>query len=162
MNLQEVYAIGLKHAIRNIVRNGGTVDGENIIIPVQQPIAVQFEKSFEGLFPVDRFPVQWKEKDKVLAFSFEGTGFVLTGEAAPWAGTNPTVLSADVVIDGEKTATHLWPVSYTTRSNELCWNYSLPNGKHTVEVRIANPDPAFPVRVGQAIIYSDKPLTGFK
>lgn len=160
MSLNSVYDIGYKHAIENIEKNGGKVSGDKISIVAQQPNAVKFEKSFDGLYPIVRMPVLWKEKDKVAFFEFEGTGFVLTGDASPWASTSDYVYQAEVYIDGKKTETHLAPVSYRTRTNELCWNYNLPKGKHSVEVRIANPSDDHKINLGEAIIYSDKPVDG--
>lgn len=162
MSLNSVYEIGYKHAIQNIEKNGGEVSGDKISIAAQQPKAVKFEKSFGGLYPIVRMPVQWKEKDKTAFFEFEGTGFVLTGDASPWASTSDYVYQAEVYIDGKKTETHLAPVSYRTRSNELCWNYDLPKGKHSVEVRIVNPSADHKINLGEAIIYSDQPVDGIQ
>ena len=162
MSLNTVYNIGYKHAIANIEKNGGKVSGDKIIIAAQEPKTVKFEKSFDGLYPVARIPVQWKEKDKVALFEFEGTGFVLTGDASPWASTSDYVYQAEVYVDGKKTETHPVPVSYRTRSNELCWNYDLPKGKHSVEIKIANPSADHKVNLGEAIIYADHPVDGIQ
>jgi hypothetical protein len=40
MSLNDVYAIGVKHALENIKRNGGSVDGDNIVLKAQQPMPV--------------------------------------------------------------------------------------------------------------------------
>src|ERR1700733_3309062 len=45
MSLNSVYEIGLKHALKNIERNGGGIDGETIQLPIQTPVKVKFEKS---------------------------------------------------------------------------------------------------------------------
>jgi hypothetical protein len=39
MSLNDVYDIGLKHALQNIERNGGKVSGDNVTIAVQRPVA---------------------------------------------------------------------------------------------------------------------------
>ena len=65
-------------------------------------------------------------------------------------------------VDGKKTETHPVPVSYRTRSNELCWNYDLPKGKHSVEIKIANPSADHKVNLGEAIIYADHPVDGIQ
>lgn len=162
MSLNSVYEIGYKHALQNIEKSGGKISGDKISIPVQQPKAVKFEKSFDGLYPVVRIPLEWKEKDKVISFEFEGTGFVLTGDASPWASISDYVYQAEVYIDGKKAGTHFVPVSYRTRSNELCWNYDLAKGKHIVELRISNPSADHKINLGEAIIYSDKPVDGIQ
>ena len=48
MSLNAVYEIGFKHALQNIERNGGKINGDNVAIKIQQPADVKFEKSFEG------------------------------------------------------------------------------------------------------------------
>ncbi|HKG68685.1 MAG TPA: hypothetical protein VKA92_07435 [Segetibacter sp.] len=84
MSLNRVYDIGLKHALQNIQRNGGRIKGDNITITSQTPIAVKFEKSFEGQYPVLKIPVQWSANKDSINFNFEGTGFVLRGDASEW------------------------------------------------------------------------------
>jgi len=59
MSLAAVYEIGFKHALLNIERNGGKVNGEKVMIKVQQPSTVKFEKSFEGVYHVAKIPVTW-------------------------------------------------------------------------------------------------------
>ena len=74
-SLSDVYEIGFKHAIQNIQRNGGKIENEVISIP-QVPIkAVKFEKSFAGVYPIEKIEVG-KELKTEYEFNFEGTGFV--------------------------------------------------------------------------------------
>jgi hypothetical protein len=84
MSLNSVYKIGYKHALENARRNGATVKGNNIQIPVQQPEAVAFEKSFPDLYPVAKIPVTFSANKDEISFEFEGTGFVVLGDASSW------------------------------------------------------------------------------
>src|SRR6195952_1530944 len=75
MSLNTVYEVGLKHALKNIIRNGGTVKGDIVEIKRQSPLTVKFEKSFEGLYPVAKIPVKWSATGNEFNFKFDGTGF---------------------------------------------------------------------------------------
>ncbi|HEX5154214.1 MAG TPA: ADP-ribosylglycohydrolase family protein [Parafilimonas sp.] len=162
MSLNDVYAIGVKHALENIKRNGGSIDGDNIILKVQQPVPVKFEKSFENLYPVATIPAQWNDKKDMLSFNYEGTGFVLRGETAEWGSNIDFVLHTELYVDGKLVEKPELPVSYTTRRYEICWDYDLPKGKHEVQLKILNASDKFNVRVAEAIYYSDTPIDGMK
>jgi len=162
MSLNTVYDIGLKHALENIKRNGGMVEGNRVTIKTQSPKAVRYEKSFEGLFPTMKIPVKWSPgKDEIL-FDFEGTGFVLKGEATTGSANPDYVFHTALYIDGKLTESPVLPAGFNGRRQELCWNYELPKGKHSVRLKILNPDPGAEIHAGEAIIYSDKPVNGLE
>ncbi len=160
MSLETVYAVGLKHALLNIEKNGGKIKGDRIIIKVQQPVAVKFEKSFDGIFPVAKIPVEWSANKEVASFEFDGTGFVLKGETAQWASTSDFVFHTQIYIDGKLIESPELPASYTTRRYELCWKYDLPKGRHRVEIKILNPSKENTFTISEAVIYSDKMVEG--
>jgi len=160
MSLNTVYQTGFNHALENIKRNGGKVNADDIIIQLQQPIAVKFEKSFEGHFPIAKIPVQWSANKDEISFEFEGIGFVLKGDASQWDSHSDYVFNTELYIDGKLVESPKLPVSYTTRRYELCWRYQLPKGKHVVSFKILNLSKEYEIRSSEAIIYSDKPLNG--
>lgn len=160
ISLNDVYEIGLKHALQNIQRNGGKITGNNITIQLQQPTPVQFEKSFDGIYPTEKFAVKLADDKQTISFDFSGTGFVLRGETAEWASTTNYIFETDLYIDGKLIESPQLPASYTTRRYELCWKYDLPKGKHHVEMKIKNPSVQYNFRVYEAIIYDDKPVNG--
>lgn len=160
MNLNKVYATGLKHALLNIRQNNGKVTGDMITIKLQQPVPVRFEKSFDGLYPIDIIPASWNEDKTMLHFSFEGTGFVMNGATAA-SGNNPSfVLNTQLYIDGKLVESPELPVSFTSRRNELCWKYDLPRGKHEVALKIMNSSNEYKISPGNVIIYDNKPSDG--
>jgi len=160
MSLNKVYELSFRHALEMIKRNGGTVDDEKVVIPVQQPEAVRFEKSFEGLYPVKRVAVN-ENLSSGYTFEFEGTGVVLRGGARKDDAALPDhVFDVEVVIDGQSTQQFRMPTAYRTRKNEIFWQYQLPKGKHTVQVNIKNPKAGYQLRAGDYIIYSDKVAAG--
>lgn len=162
MSLNDVYNIGVKHALQTIEQNGGKVSGDNITIKTQTPVAVKFEKSFTGMYPVAKIPVQWNDKKDVISFSYDGTGFVLRGETAKWGSTTDFVFHTELYIDNKLVEKPELPCSYTTRRYELAWNYDLPKGKHAVQLKILNPSNAENIWNVEAIYYSDKSVDGMK
>jgi hypothetical protein len=155
MSLNSVYEIGLKHALQNVGRNGGNVNGDKIMISIQQPKAVQFEKSFSNLYVKEKKKVNWAAAKDEISFDYEGTGFVLRGESGHWGNHDTVITNAELYIDGKRTETINLPVNFTTRRHELCWNYDLPQGKHNIRFKILNPSPGYSIPGAEAIIYSN-------
>lgn len=160
MSLDDVYAVGLKHALANIERNGGKVAGDNISIQTQQPALVKFEKSFDDLYPSKKIPVTLSADKTEASFEFEGTGFVLRGENAVWASTSPVVLNAEVYIDGKLYESPQLPVNYTTRRHEISWKYDLPKGPHKVQLKLLNASADNAIKWMEAIVYGNEKING--
>lgn len=156
ISLQKVYELGVRHALQNITVNGGSADGNSVVIKLQKPAPVRFEQSFEGHFPIEKRHVG-KELASEFSFDFEGIGFVIRGESAKWDSHESRVAKCELYIDGKLAETAGLPASYTTRRYELFWKYQLPRSKHHVTVRLLNPDDKNKIRIDDLIIYSDKP-----
>jgi hypothetical protein len=162
MSLNNVYDVGVKHAVENIRRNGGSVTPNAITIRVQQPVAVPFEKSFDGSYPVAKIPVKWTGQKDQLEFEFEGTGFVLRGDASRWDHHGAFKFQTELYIDGELVEKPQLPVNFTTRRHEIAWKYDLPKGKHKVALKILNSAKGEELKVSDVIVYSDKPVDGLR
>jgi hypothetical protein len=160
MSLHDVYEIGYKHALENISRHGGSIQGSQIRILSEAPVVVRYEKSFPGLFPVAKIPVKWSAEKDAVNFDFEGIGFVLRGDAAPWGSESDFVFHTELYVDGTLVESPELPANYTTRRYELCWKYQLPKGKHQVTLKILNPGKDHELKVDDAIIYGDVPIRG--
>jgi len=157
ISLNDVYKIGYRHAIENIKRNGGSVNGDVISIVTQKPKPVRFEKSFPGLYPIAKEKLALKE-GKEIAFEFEGTGFILSGDARPKNNNSPNYeFRTEVYLDGKKIESPALPTDFTTRRLEVSWKYPLPKGRHSVLVKILNPDDRYDLRNLEFIVLSDKP-----
>lgn len=161
MSLANVYEIGVKHALQNVGRNGGRINGDHITIQLQQPVSVKFEKSFNGIYPVAKIPVKWSPRKDEISFEFEGTGFVLRGETAGASESN-YVFNTELYVDDQLVESPKLPCSYITRRHELCWKYDLPKNKHVARLKILNPSIKEQVNSREAIIYSDKMMDGTK
>ncbi|MEO7992626.1 MAG: ADP-ribosylglycohydrolase family protein, partial [Chryseolinea sp.] len=156
MSLNDVYEIGYKHALQNIQRNGGRVEGDNVFIKVQQPQAVKLEQSFSGHFPILKIHVGRNLKDE-YKFEFDGIGFAISGESAQWNSSSDVITKAELYIDGNLIETSEFPASFTTRKYDLFWKYKLPKQKHVVRIKLLNPSEKQSIRLDEVIIYSDKP-----
>jgi hypothetical protein len=162
MSLNDVYEIGTKHAIQNIQQNGGKVNGDKIEIKLQAPVPVKFEKSFEGLYPIKTIPMIWSSDKTELKADFEGNGFVIKGDASKWGSQSTFVFHTELYLDDKLIESPELPESYTTRRYELCWKYKIPQGKHSVRLKILNPTEGHDLKVFDMIIYGDKPINGLE
>ena len=162
MSLNDVYAMGFKHALQVVERNAGRVTEDSVIISVQQPEAVRLEQSFEGHYPIEKKEVRQELKNE-HTFEFEGIGFTLLGESEPvrgssWDYTGDYSATAELHIDGQKVETVKLPASYIKRRHEIFWKYQLPAGKHLVRIKRTDSNPEFTVQLSQLIIYDSKPI----
>lgn len=91
-----------------------------------------------------------------LSFDFTGTGFVLKGKAGKKKDDLPDyIFDLEVTIDGEKAETAKLPTSNITRRQEICWKYQLSNKKHSVKVKILNPNKDYELSSSEYLVYSD-------
>lgn len=158
ISLNKVYEIGYKHALENIKRNGGRTSDGKVFIQTQQPKAVKFEKSFPGLYPIEKRDIVL-QNGREISFEFEGTGFIVNGEPRAKNNKSPEYeFQSEVWLDGQKIESPRLPTDFTIRRLELSWKYPLPKGKHTVQIKILNPDERYEFRNLQCIIFSDKPI----
>ncbi len=124
------------------------------------PETVRYEKSFEGIFPINKIPVKWSADKTEILFDFDGSGFVLKGEAVSGTGGGEYIFHTELYIDGKLSESPVLPTGFNGRRQELCWRYDLPKGKHSVRLKILNPAPGAEIHAGEAIIYSDKLVNG--
>lgn len=160
MSLNDVYEISYRHALEMIQRNGGHVGQNEVKIAIQKPEAVRFEKSFDGLYPVERKGVhRTLESEHVI--SFEGTGIVLRGQAQKENQSDPDyVFELELHIDGLKVEEFKMPTDFRTRRHEIFWSYQLPKGAHEAKVVIKNPQSGYFIRATDYTVYGDQPTAG--
>jgi hypothetical protein len=154
MSLNKVYEIGFRHALQNIERNGGKVSGDKVTILTQAPKTVKWEQGFTGMRPVKKTELSGDINLKEISFEFTGTGFVLKGEAQKIKSESADyTFDEEVWIDGKKAETVKLPTNFTTRRQELCWKYQLPAGRHSVRVKVLNPDPGYRLNSYEYLTY---------
>ncbi len=164
MSLNDVYDIGLKHALKNIVNNGGKVNGDIVTLQLQKPLPVKFEKSFDGVYPIAKIPVSLSSAKDEVSFDFEGTGFVLRGSVFK-EGTiaESDAIQSELYVDEKLVEKPELPLFSTKYRYEMAWNYKLPKGKHKVRLKLLDPLAEFRVNLNEGVIvYSDQPVNGLK
>jgi hypothetical protein len=157
-SLIDAYRLSEKHALDMVVKNGGEVTGNDIVIKTQEPKTIPLEVSFEGHYPKEKIvPRQSKNE---ISFEFEGIGFAV---ASPSNLRNPNnknyVFETEMYIDGELVEKIKLPTKENTRRFTPFWKYQLPKGKHKVLIKILNPVNFLDVQVKHVIIYDDRPFS---
>lgn len=154
MSLNKVYDIGFKHALNNIINNGGSVVNDVVTIKLQNPLPVKFEQSFPGLVPTQRIDHFIRSVQKA-DFKFKGTGFVLNGEAVKLDHKSPDyVFQTELYIDGKKAESGTMPTNFTIRKSEVFWKFLLQEGAHNVVIKVLNPNPGYELRLYNYVTYS--------
>ena len=149
-----------RHAMEMIRRNGGEAGDDQLIITVDAPQPVRYEKAFEGHFPTGTIDFGWGGKilefgnTTEYSFNFEGIGFVLKGRTGKHAGyEEDALLILDVYVDGELHESAQLPTSFTERRHELTWKYNLEQGAHEVRVVLKKPLEGYSVQMDRVLIY---------
>jgi hypothetical protein len=167
ISLDEASNLSFKHALEMIKKRGGSVDGEMVRIPVEEPKPAPLEIGFEGHFPVERrrLGLRLGEASREAVIEFEGIGLAVNGEAAapgveriPRPGQlDGTVVIIGAEVDGGPVETVKLPMDQRVRKPTLFWKYRLKPGKHLVRFNLLQPSPGAEVRLYDAVIYGDKP-----
>ena len=158
VSLNKLYELSLKQALQVIEQEGGSVQGEQVVIKTQQPVAVKYEKAFEGHYPAEKKAVNLLLQD-ATEFMFDGNGFVLKGYVK--CADESYVASVAMYIDGALAETANLPVAKSTsiddRRVDSFHKYQLPDAAHTVVLKWLNPRTDAQVYLGEAVIYSSQP-----
>lgn len=159
VSLSKLCSLSYNHALRLIEKNGGDVKSNNIIVPVETPTPVRYEKSFEGHFPIDRQPVnQMLVSDKSVDFT--GIGFVQRGYVK-CSSQADYVAKVELYIDDKLVETAHLPAasdnSIDNRRVDLFYHYQLPSKNHQIKYKWLNPKDGAQIYLGDMIVYSNKP-----
>lgn len=165
ISLNDAYDMSFRQALGMIARNGGETDNNELLIPLQEPEAVLFEKAFEGHYPVLSLDLGWggirlqAGSETEYEFDFEGKGFVIKGEAfKDGQSLNDSDVILDVFIDGSWYEEVVMPTSFATRKHEVSWKYNLPEGSHHVKVVLKDPVKGYGLYMSSVLIYGPEPL----
>lgn len=150
ISINRATELSVKQALQVISLNGGKVSEKSVKIRLQQPTAVRYEKSFDGMVAYQRKGVH-RPIDKVGTIRFHGCGIVLTGELT--ADDKNYVGLVDIYIDGKKQKRMELPASRHARSNDIYWNFDLAEGDHVLTLKRINPQDNVKSQVGTYIVY---------
>jgi hypothetical protein len=158
VSLNGVYEMGYEHALKNILKNGGRVNDDQVIIAFSAPTTVRFEENFAGHFPVGRISLTKTFQDK-LEFNMNGIGFVIRGYAhKKKENAAAHVLQGALFIDGREVERANFPIGANQARTDLFWRYQLAKGDHKVKIEILNPHPDYEFVTVDYLVYHSKPL----
>ena len=158
VSLNKLYDLSLGQALKVIKQQGGKVKGDDVVIKLQQPVAVRYEKAFEGHFPVEKRPINGSLKDE-LKYTFCGNGFVQKGSVL--CEDKSYVAKVELYIDGKLVETANLPVANSTsiddRRVDLFHRYQLEDKEHEVTLKCLNARDDAQIYVGDVLIYASQP-----
>jgi hypothetical protein len=156
MSLNKVYEIGFRHASEMIIRNGGELSGDTFTIKYQEPTPVTYEKSFEGLYPIERRRIggHLSSNNGEISFNIQGSGFVLGGRATKNSELPDEVLEIEVYINDEMHEVAKLPTNSRMRRLDLTWNYDLTEGENSVTLKAKTVPEGYQVEAYDVIVYS--------
>ncbi|MDD8025530.1 MAG: beta-N-acetylglucosaminidase domain-containing protein [Acidobacteriota bacterium] len=150
-SLRQAADLSFKHALAVVAKNGGQTDGDEVVIPVQEPAVLPLEVSFEGLKPTERRSLA-RDLRSAESFEIEGLGFAFNAETRI-GEAGPSALKVEVWIDGAQRETVALPTNDHDRRDTPFWAYDLAAGRHTVRLVLINPAEKASVRLDSLIVY---------
>lgn len=152
ISLNKAYQMSFTQALQLIERGGGSISDNAVTIKCQQPVAVRYEKAFEGMVPTEKVAVN-KTLQDIDELTFEGTGTVIKGSLK--SNDETYVGEVEFYVDGSLMEIAKLPASFTIRRNDLFWKYQLPKSKHVITFKWLNPRDDVSISVKEMILYSD-------
>ncbi len=154
MSLRRAVELSFKHALANVEKNGGRLDGDKVTAAVQAPETQPLEVCFAGHIPVERRSLG-RDLAGETSLEFEGIGFALGGEARAKDSSRHR-FQVEVRVDGILTETADLPTDDHIRRETLFWKYGLTPGRHVVKLKVLNPRANASIQLGDLVVYADK------
>lgn len=132
---------------------GGTVTDGMYEIRVQRPEPVRYEKSFEGLVPLEKCYIrEWGLFSDSLDLYFEGNSVVVAGNLAGSASQDYVAI-VDAYLDGRLVETVKMPFAENSRKTEIFWKYCFGSGGHELRFVWKNPVDGLRIKAMGLIAY---------
>lgn len=167
-SLNDVYDISYRQALEMIAKNGGEVDENEVRIKKQPLMVAPLEQNFEGYALANLVAIDkriFANDPQELTMEFEGIGVALKGRVGNLDFKDSYALISDeetldgyklnveFYIDGKLSETMELPLYFIERAHELFYQYELPEGKHTLTLKIINPHKKVFLDVGDLVVY---------
>ncbi|HYA48941.1 MAG TPA: ADP-ribosylglycohydrolase family protein, partial [Burkholderiales bacterium] len=150
-SLLDACGFSFDQALAVVLKKGGRVSGDEIIINRGETRPVGLEVNFQGIRPTEKRELRMKPA-RETTIEFEGVGIVLGGEARRTADAN-VVVRAAFSIDGRVAETIELATDPRWRRDPLYWAYGLRPGKHSLTVKVLGPASGAELRLSSAVIY---------
>ena len=135
------------------LRNGGRFEDGVYHFISQKPETVRYEKSFEGIRPVEKRVLKKNFTDE-LTLEFDGNSIVVEG-SVQMVNESDRDYRAEIsaYLDGELVEEFVMPIDYLKRRYEVFSKYCFESGHHSLRFVLNNPDPAFSIRAQEMVVY---------
>ena len=136
---------------------GSNETGDNcILFKMEEPQAVQFEQSFEGIKPVEKRVLK-KAFTTSVDLRFHGNSIVVEGSVRKTGHADDSyVASITALLDGTEVEKFSMPIDYITRKYEIFSSYCFPSGDHTLTLRLDNPHPDYEIYASEMVVYDEE------
>ena len=152
ISLNKAYDMSYRHALQVIKRNGGSIEGDHVVINKQRPKAVRFEEGFSNLKYVGH--TEGRKFNDTTPIEFDGSGVVV----GSWFKNDVPgyVAEIEVEIDGKVEAVVKAPMEFQSRLPEIFSKYDLAPGHHRMFVRLLNPQQGADIILARITFYDYK------
>jgi hypothetical protein len=151
-SLLDACGFSFDQALGVVLKNGGRVSGDDVVINRGEIRPVRLEVNFQGLRPTEKKELHMKPA-RETTIEFEGVGIVLGGEARKTAADDVSV-RAEFSIDGRTPESIELATDPRWRRDPLYWAYGLKPGKHLLTVKVPGPASGAELRLSSAVIYA--------
>lgn len=135
------------------LRNGGRFEDGVYHFISQKPETVRYEKSFEGIRPVEKRVLKKNFTDE-LTLEFDGNSVVVEGSVQMMNESDKDYRAEiSAYLDGELVEEFVMPIDYLKRRYEVFSKYCFESGHHSLRFVLNNPDPAFSIRAQEMVVY---------
>ncbi len=152
LSLEQVYKLTTDIALKVLMDSGAAIEGDRVTWTPRPVKAVRAEANFPGYRPREKRPLRLVLAAAPYEFAFDGVGFAVMGDAVK-TGREERTPRLEVTIDGRVRETVSLPTAEHDRRPVVCFAYELPPGRHTVRLRVVEPDPAAHVRLDDVVTY---------
>jgi len=160
-SLNDAYQLSFEHALAQITVAGGEVGDDQVKIKKQTSTKVPLEQNFPGYIAGERTVINQEIRYRdcqEFEVGFTGEGVVLTGwvrpdNVTPEDDLDDFAFEVDYFIDEKLVKTMQLPLSFTTRSPELFFQYELLEKEHKLKLVIKNPHEKIYLQINDIITY---------
>ncbi len=167
-SLNEAYEISNRQALELIAKNGGEVGETDVKIKKQPVVVAPLEQNWVGYKLAEPIAINTKitsKESQEFEVAFSGIGVVFRGSVGNTEMENNYALISDeetlnnykltveFYLDGELSKTMELPLYFIERAHELYFKYELPEGDHTLKLKVLNPHEKVFLRLDNLIVY---------
>jgi hypothetical protein len=159
VSLKDCYDICYKYSLENIIKYGGRIEGNNIIISYTQPKTLPLEVAYPDIYPSGLIDIS-KSIKEVEPIKFYGSGIAVLGGPSRRDLNNDDFrdYTAEILvrIDGKNVGVRNLPYNFHSRALEIFFDLELSMSDHILELEWLNPQEGINLPVHRCLVFSDK------